>query len=297
MTHGSDAGPGAGQGGFVAAVAAAVRELGPTRLGQLADRIDPPAGQVREGTDPTAPSGSSGQDAATVAAVAGASARQAVQAVLAARRAERIAPVPAAVYLRGVAAGYGLRAQESQVEAVWSGPGSHTVPVRATARVLMELVTEATTELMLMTYAARPYPPLLTALDTAIARGVAVSVVVETLQGAGSGLAGSEPAAAFAQVRGIDLWHWPTARRPRPGARMHAKIAVADRRLLLVSSANLTLTGVEDSIEAGLLVRGGIPPRRAAEHVHALRASGELARLAVSPGPPPTSTRQRETPP
>jgi phosphatidylserine/phosphatidylglycerophosphate/cardiolipin synthase-like enzyme len=43
---------------------------------------------------------------------------------------------------------------------------------------------------------------------------------------------------------------------------MHAKIAVADRRVLLVTSANLTQSGVAKNIEAGLLIRGA-PPRSA----------------------------------
>jgi len=108
---------------------------------------------------------------------------------------------------------------------------------------------------------------------------VVVRVVVETLQGAGSALNGAEPYLAFTSVPGIELWHWPSSKRSEPGAKMHAKLAVADRRLLLVTSANLTQSGVTKNIEAGLLVRGGTAPVRAAEHVDALRASGELARL------------------
>ena len=64
---------------------------------------------------------------------------------------------------------------------------------------------------------------------------------------------------------------------------MHAKIAVADRRTLLVSSANLTQSGVDTNIEAGLLVRGGAAPQRAAEHLDRLVADGTLARLFVGP--------------
>jgi len=60
---------------------------------------------------------------------------------------------------------------------------------------------------------------------------------------------------------------------------MHAKLAVADRRVLFVSSANLTQSGVTKNIEAGLLVCGGPAPERAAEHIDALRASGSLVRL------------------
>jgi phosphatidylserine/phosphatidylglycerophosphate/cardiolipin synthase-like enzyme len=185
----------------------------------------------------------------------------------------------ALAYLAGLAAGYAQRAGEVSVETVWSGPASHHVPVRATASVLADLVREARHELLLMTYSARPHPPLTEALRAAVGRSVAVSVVVETLQGAGSALAGDEPYQAFTGISGIELWHWPTDRRAEPGAKMHAKLAVADRRVLLITSANLTQSGVSKNIEAGLLIRGGTAPRRAAEHVDALRASGDLIRL------------------
>ena len=182
-------------------------------------------------------------------------------------------------YLTGLAAGYSQRAAEVSVDTVWSGPGSHHVPVRASAVVLADVVREARRELLLMTYSAQPYQPLSDALGAAVSRGVAVSVVVETLQGAGSALSGDEPYRAFAGVPGIELWHWPTSQRTEPGAKMHAKLAVADRRVLLVTSANLTQSGVAKNIEAGLLIRGGTAPVRAAEHVDALRSSGTLTRL------------------
>lgn len=186
----------------------------------------------------------------------------------------------AACYLRGLATGYAQHAAATSVEPVWSGPGTHAVPVRATAQALIDVVTEATSELLLMTYSATSHEALRDALEAAAGRGVTVTVVVETLQGAGSALAGAEPAAAFAGLRGVSLWHWPSERRSEPGAKMHAKLAVADRRTLLVSSANLTQSGVSRNIEAGVLLRGGSAPGRAAEHIEALRARGVLAPLS-----------------
>jgi len=59
------------------------------------------------------------------------------------------------------------------------------------------VVREAQRELLLMTYSARPHQPLTEALSAAIGRGVKVSVVVETLQGAGGALSGDEPYQAF----------------------------------------------------------------------------------------------------
>lgn len=62
---------------------------------------------------------------------------------------------------------------------------------------------------------------------------------------------------------------------------MHAKLAVADRQLLFVSSANLTQSGVAKNLEAGLLVRGGTAPQRAAEHIAELKATGVLVPLRL----------------
>lgn len=185
----------------------------------------------------------------------------------------------ALAYLTGLAAGYAQRASEVSIETVWSAPASHHVPVRATAAVLADIVGEARHELLLMTYSARPHPPLKDALQAAVGRRVSVSVIVETLQGAGSALSGDEPYQAFTGIDSIELWHWPTVRRTEPGAKMHAKLAVADRNILLITSANLTQSGVSKNIEAGLLIRGGTAPVRAAEHVDALCASGDLTRL------------------
>ncbi|WP_158884564.1 DISARM system phospholipase D-like protein DrmC [Amycolatopsis anabasis] len=188
----------------------------------------------------------------------------------------------AAAFLRGLAAGYAQHAASVEVETVWSGPSSHSVPVRATAQALIQVVTEATSELLLMTYSAKPHEPLREALASAIERGVQVTVVVETLQGAGSALAGAEPAAAFARINGLQPWHWPVSKRSEPGSKMHAKLAVADRRVLLVSSANLTQSGVQKNIEAGVLIRGGSAPVRVAEHIVELKSKGMLDRLTVS---------------
>ncbi len=144
----------------------------------------------------------------------------------------------AAAYVRGAAAGYGVREREQTVEVVWSGPRTHAVPTRATPEVLKGLIDRAERELLLVTYSETAYEPVVAALTLASARGVEITIVVETLQGAGSALAGREPAAAFAPVPSVSLWHWPKEKREHPGGKMHARIAVAYRRELFTSSVN-----------------------------------------------------------
>lgn len=251
-----------GNPGFEAAAEAAAHRIGVEHLRVLADRVA--AGWPEHAIRYAVP-------------VPGFA--EAAEALRSAQRALGVPDVEAAAYLRGLAAGHAQRSAAVRVESVWSGPNTHAVPVRATAQVLVELVGAATRELLLMTYSAKPYPPLLDALSAAVRRGVTVKVVVETLAGAGSALAGAEPAAAFASVEGIDTWHWPVGQRGEDNAKMHAKLAVADRRVLLISSANLTQSGVGKNIEAGLLVHGGTAPQRAAEHIAELTAKGVLTPL------------------
>ncbi|WP_327045416.1 DISARM system phospholipase D-like protein DrmC [Microbispora sp. NBC_01189] len=248
---------------FERAAADAVERVGPAHLRTLADRI-------AEG----------GPEAGIVAAVPLPGFPDAARRVLATLASVRMPVGEAAACLRGVAAGYERHRATTTVEPVWTGPSTPAVPVRSTAQVLVDLVNEASRELVLMTYSAAPYEPLLGALADAVRRGATAKVVVETLQGAGSALNGPEPAHAFAGVRGVQVWHWPVAERAEQGGRMHAKIAVADERVLLVSSANLTQSGATRNIEAGLLVRGGAAPERAAQHVARLCARGVLRRLS-----------------
>lgn len=244
------------------AAALAVDALGPTRVRMLADGVE---------------SGRSDTALRTAVPVPGYA--EIARAVRAAQTDADVPDAVAAAYLRGVADGYARSADAERVEIVWSGPGTHAVPVRSTAQALVELCAGAQAELLLMTYSARPHPPVIEALVAARTRGVRVSVVVETLQGANGAIGGAEPAAAFLGVPGVELWHWPPGARTETGSKMHAKIATADRLALLVSSANLTEAGVARNIEAGLLVRGGHAPGRAAEHVDQLIATGVLARL------------------
>jgi phosphatidylserine/phosphatidylglycerophosphate/cardiolipin synthase-like enzyme len=243
---------------FETAVAAAAEQLGPDGLRRLATSL-----AARRSVE------------ACLAEAGGPAAVDAARRVLGALSGP---PEADAAYLRGVAAGYEHRAARLHAELVWTGPTAHDVPVRATAQVLTSVIEQARRELILTTYSAKPYPPLTAALRAAVAANVAVWVVVETLHGAGSAIQGDQPAKAFADLPGIELWSWAIDRRPE-GAKMHAKLAIADERTLLISSANLTTSGIGNNMEAGILVHGVSIARRAAEHLRALRRNGDLVRI------------------
>ncbi|GGZ28162.1 DISARM system phospholipase D-like protein DrmC [Streptomyces poonensis] len=248
--------------GFEAAAEAAVTALGLSRAKDLAGLLARHRTRERALTELATPG------------VGGA-----VAGLYDAMETESVPPAEAAAYVRGYAAAMARARDVVQVRTVWSGPSTPAVPVRATAQVLVEVIAEAQDELLAMTYAARPYEALTRALTEAVARGVKTHVVVETLAGARGLLSGGEPADAFASVPGLRLWHW--AREPAEDryARQHAKLAVADRRTLLLGSANLTESAARRNIEAGVLVSGGEAPRRAAEHIVELQRRGVLRPL------------------
>ena len=81
----------------------------------------------------------------------------------------------------------------------------------------------------------RAYPLVIAVLGQALARDARFDRR-GNVGGAGSAIRGPEPAAAFAGPAAVELWHWPKKFRSTSNAKMHAKIAIADRRELLVSS-------------------------------------------------------------
>ncbi|WP_460497770.1 DISARM system phospholipase D-like protein DrmC [Glycomyces tarimensis] len=185
-------------------------------------------------------------------------------------------PDKAAAYVDGLCAGFARRSQAAEI--VWTGPSVHGVPVRSTLRALLGVIAASRRELWLSTYSAKPHRDLLAGLSSALDRGVAVSLAIETLAGAGSAIAGSEPAHAFASLNGVKRYTWTPAARPED-AKLHAKLALADADTLLVTSANFTGSGLEHNLEAGVLVKGGAAPQRTAEHLKALVSAGVLERI------------------
>jgi putative cardiolipin synthase len=75
------------------------------------------------------------------------------------------------------------------------------------------------------------------------------------------------------------VWHWPTDHRPPEGGTLHAKAVVADGRVALVTSANLTGRALSDNIELGLLVHDAATADEITAHIAGLMRTGILARV------------------
>lgn len=155
------------------------------------------------------------------------------------------------------------------VQVVVTGPDSPAAPVRLTSEVVRQLIDEAMSRVTLVSFAAYQMPSIIAALDAAVARGVSVSLILESPEN----LDGGGGAAAYAKYR---VYHWPTERREPPGAKLHAKAVIVDNRDVLLTSANMTNAAYDKNIELGVLCRGGGVARQVQHHFDALIARGVL---------------------
>jgi len=143
------------------------------------------------------------------------------------------------------------------IEAVWTGPSSVSTSMRGTEQVLLEVIEQAEAELLIVLYVAFDIRNIVDALDSAISRGVSVLVVAESIYPS-TGEAKANPLASLsALIREKALiYHWPPESRDRDeNGRMgclHAKLAVADRKVVFVTSANLTGSALRENMEVGL---------------------------------------------
>lgn len=171
---------------------------------------------------------------------------------------------------------------EEQLSVVWTGPTSYEVPVRATSAVLAEVIDEAKTSLIVVSFAAYKVATIVAALKAAADRGVEVRLVLESVVESRGKLTHDAKLAFEALGDAVSFYVWPAELRISEGgghAAMHAKCAVADRRVAFVTSANLTGAAMTDNMELGLVVRGGDVPKRIANHFSALILEGRLSLL------------------
>jgi len=179
-----------------------------------------------------------------------------------------LAGVAIAVALESVQSARRL-ADIAVVEVVVTGPESPAAPVRLTSEVVRQLIDQATKRVTLVSYAAYQMASILAALDAAVARGVSVSLILESAEK----LDGGGGAHAYARFR---IFQWPIDRREPPDAKLHAKAVIVDGRDVLLTSANMTHAAYDKNIELGVLCRGGGVASQVQRHFDALIARGVL---------------------
>ena len=161
------------------------------------------------------------------------------------------------------------------IELVWTGPDSFSIPLRRTDQVLLQLIREAQQELTIVSFAVYKIPAIAQALSSALNRGVALRIIAETpASSEGKIPFGVRTALGAKIIQQAQVLVWPLAKRPMDEngkyGSLHAKCAIADRKHLLISSANLTEYALSLNMEIGLLVHNDELANRVAEHIDAL---------------------------
>jgi phosphatidylserine/phosphatidylglycerophosphate/cardiolipin synthase-like enzyme len=195
----------------------------------------------------------------------------------------RLAPSAIAVALLTAAASERTHRMSREVEVVWTGPDSETVPFRQTEQVILQILDSAKQRITLVSYAVYAIPRIREALVRAAARGVQITVVLETPDRISSENEYSTLRAMGPEVASCSrVYYWPMEKRPKVGQKvgiLHVKCVVADGRWLFVTSANLTDYAFSINMELGVLLTGGSLPNETSALFDDLIASGTLARI------------------
>lgn len=198
---------------------------------------------------------------------------------------ESISGVAVADVLRGASRAIAAERRKQRVELVWSGPNTTSSTLRSTGPALLELINGARECVYIVTFAAYKVPEVSESLQAALRRGVRVVFVLESSNVSG-GKVNFDPLphlmGSFAG--GLEVFVWPQSERVTDlhgkFGTLHAKFAVADKKRLLVSSANLTEYAFNLNIELGVLITGGTAPIEAVEHVDKLIRRGVFRLLS-----------------
>ncbi len=156
-----------------------------------------------------------------------------------------------------------------QQELLWTGPATASVPVRQTEEALLQVIRTAKKDLFIVSYVAYAIPNVMDALQDAQERNVIINFLLEQTLEAG-GKVSVDSIAIFKKklpAAHFHIWQQPNAKVP---AAVHAKCAVADGEIAMITSANLTGKAMDENMEIGLLLTGGSVPKQLSAHLHAL---------------------------
>jgi phosphatidylserine/phosphatidylglycerophosphate/cardiolipin synthase-like enzyme len=134
---------------------------------------------------------------------------------------------------------------------------------------------------MVVSFVVYKVQPIAEALVRAAGRGVSITICLETPDASEGKIAFDTIKALGRQVpQSASLYIWPNHQRPRlPDGKhgsLHAKVAIADSREMLISSANLTEYAMTLNMEMGVLIRGGELPIKMQQHFTKLIEHGIL---------------------
>lgn len=156
-----------------------------------------------------------------------------------------------------------------QQELIWTGPATSAVAVRHTEQALCEVIHEAKRRLFIVSYVAYKANGIFTALTDALSRNIQINFLLETSKEHGGAVGIDSTAMLRAKLPTARFYVW-TAEQNVETASVHAKCAVADDSMALITSANLTEKAMEHNMELGVLLRDGALPKQLAAHLYGL---------------------------
>ncbi|MFZ5161782.1 DISARM system phospholipase D-like protein DrmC [Enterobacter hormaechei] len=159
---------------------------------------------------------------------------------------------------------------EQSTELVWTGPTTPFVSVRRTEQVLLQIINAAKQSLFITSFVAYDVSSIVNALNTAIKRGVTITMLLESSQEHGGSINIDIIGKMLVLIPGAHIYAWNNKNNEFSEGRVHAKVIVADGHTCFITSANLTGFAMERNIEAGVLITGGGIPEALSEHLHSL---------------------------
>jgi phosphatidylserine/phosphatidylglycerophosphate/cardiolipin synthase-like enzyme len=174
--------------------------------------------------------------------------------------------------------------QIQSIELTWTGPKTREVNLRRTDQALIELINSSKQRVIIVSFAVYKAKSIMSALEKAANRDVDIQIIVESPDASEGKIAYDTIAAlGMAMKSKAKIFIWPHAKREvdtngKYGA-LHAKVAVGDKNILYISSANLTDYAMSLNMEMGILVFGGELPAQVQGHFDELIAEGTLSEL------------------
>lgn len=170
------------------------------------------------------------------------------------------------------------------LELVWSGPSKPFSTIRRTDQALADIIAESQQSILIVSFAVYKVPGIMSSLREAVDRGVSVKIIIETEKDSHGRLkADGLHEVLNSGIRVADVYVWPESERPsnEKGYKgvLHAKCSVADSRVALVSSANLTEAAMDLNMEMGIVVRGSEIPSIIHDHFNSLISKGIISRV------------------
>lgn len=170
---------------------------------------------------------------------------------------------------------------EQCLDLVWTGPTTPYASTRRTEQVLLQVIDASKKSLFVTSFVAYEVSSIVKSLNQATARGVKVSMLLESSLDQGGSINVDSLGKMKALVPTASLYAWKEKEAPFTDGRVHAKVAVADGLICFMTSANLTGYAMERNMEMGVLIKGGTLPIEIHRHFDALVDTRVIERVDV----------------